>query len=126
MHLFVNNKLNRISFWYIRFEVVLSKAFNAMLIRNEVMMNGDQTNRMKASEEPFLDRTAQRCLDYHEEGTVDHRTQLGEDLLHLLTKGSSNDVKIILDDGEIYVNKDILGIRSDYFSTINVQQHSVY
>ena len=54
----------------------------------------------------------------HEEGTVDHRTQLGEDLLHLLTKGSSNDVKIILDDGEIYANKDILAIRSDYFSTM--------
>ena len=52
------------------------------------------------------------------ENIVDHRSQLGEDLLHLLTKGSSNDVKIILDDGEIYANKDILAIRSDYFSTM--------
>ena len=52
------------------------------------------------------------------EAIVDHRSQLSEDLFALLMKGSSNDIKIILDDGEIYANKDILAIRSDYFSTM--------
>ena len=52
------------------------------------------------------------------EAIVDHRSQLSDDLFALLMKGSSNDIKIILDDGEIYANKDVLAIRSDYFSTM--------
>ena len=43
---------------------------------------------------------------------------LGKDLLKILERGSLNDVKIKLSDGEIVANKDILMARSDYFATM--------
>ena len=43
---------------------------------------------------------------------------LGEDLLKMLERGSLQDVKIKLSDGEIVANKDILMARSDYFATM--------
>ena len=36
----------------------------------------------------------------------------------MVTSGSSNDVKIVLEDGEIFANKDVLSARSDYFATM--------
>ena len=46
------------------------------------------------------------------------RKQLAEDILKMLERGSLNDVKIKLSDGEIVANKDILIARSDYFATM--------
>ena len=46
------------------------------------------------------------------------RKQFDEDILKLLERGSSNDVKIKLSDGEINANKDILMARSEYFKTM--------
>ena len=46
------------------------------------------------------------------------KNMLGEDLLKMLEKGSLNDVKIKLSDGEISANKDILMARSEYFATM--------
>ena len=40
------------------------------------------------------------------------------DILAMITSGTSNDVKILLEDGEILANKDVLCARSDYFSTM--------
>ena len=39
------------------------------------------------------------------------------DILAMTTSGTSNDVKIVLEDGEILANKDVLCARSEYFST---------
>ena len=44
------------------------------------------------------------------------KEKLAADLLLMLGKGSSNDVKIVLLDGEIVANKDVLSARSEYFS----------
>ena len=40
------------------------------------------------------------------------------DILAMITSGTSNDVRIVLEDGEISANKDVLCARSDYFSTM--------
>ena len=40
------------------------------------------------------------------------------DILAMITSGTSNDIKIVLEDGEILANKDVLCARSDYFSTM--------
>jgi len=53
-----------------------------------------------------------------EKYNFDDRKQLAEDILTMLKRGSSNDVKIKLSDGEINANKDILIARSDYFATM--------
>ena len=46
------------------------------------------------------------------------RKRFDEDILRMLERGSLNDVKIKLSDGEIVANKDILIARSDYFATM--------
>ena len=42
--------------------------------------------------------------------------KLSSDMLKILKNGSSNDVKIILGDGELMANKDVLAARCDYFA----------
>ena len=39
-------------------------------------------------------------------------------MMEMLTSGTSNDVKIVLKDGEIFTNKDVLSSQSDYFTTM--------
>ena len=46
------------------------------------------------------------------------KNQFTEDILKILERGSANDVKITLSDGEISANKDILMARSEYFATM--------
>jgi len=46
---------------------------------------------------------------------VDHSSDVIADLLRVLKQGSQNDIKIICQDGEIFANKDILCLRSEYF-----------
>ena len=46
------------------------------------------------------------------------KDKLAEDLTRMLERGSLNDVKIKLSDGDIVANKDILMARSDYFATM--------
>jgi len=46
------------------------------------------------------------------------RDKLVKDLIKILERGSPNDVRIKLSDGEIFANKDILMARSDYFATM--------
>ena len=53
-----------------------------------------------------------------DEYDFDDRNKLAEDILKMLERGSPNDVKIKLSDGEILANKDILMARSDYFATM--------
>ena len=48
---------------------------------------------------------------------VNGNDKLVQDLLGMLSRGSSNDVKIILEDGEILANKDVLSARCDFFAT---------
>lgn len=50
--------------------------------------------------------------------TVDRRESFISDILAMITGGTSNDVKIVLNDGEIVANKDVLSARSDYFATM--------
>jgi len=52
------------------------------------------------------------------EKDFEDRKRFDEDILKMLERGSSNDVKIKLSDGEINANKDILIARSDYFATM--------
>ena len=49
---------------------------------------------------------------------IDDRDQFAKDILIMLERGSLNDVKIKLSDGEIVANKDILMARSEYFATM--------
>ena len=49
--------------------------------------------------------------------------QLSQDLLKMLEKGSSNDVTIVLEDGEVKANKDILMARCPYFATMFSNQN---
>ena len=49
--------------------------------------------------------------------------QLSQDLLKMLEKGSSNDVTIVLEDGEVRANKDILVARCPYFATMFSNQN---
>ena len=48
---------------------------------------------------------------------VNRRDGLIADLMRMMAQGSSNDVKIVLEDGEIYANKDVLSARCEYFAT---------
>ena len=50
-----------------------------------------------------------------EEYNWDDREEFVEDMIGMLEQGSSNDVKIVLKDGEIFANLDILRRRSEYF-----------
>ena len=47
---------------------------------------------------------------------VDGKDKLSKDLFKMLLGGSSNDVKIVLEDGDILANKDVLSARCDYFA----------
>ena len=46
------------------------------------------------------------------------RDMFVEDIVKILERGSLNDAKIKLSDGEIVANKDILMARSEYFATM--------
>ena len=48
---------------------------------------------------------------------VDRRDKFVSDIMAMITNGTSNDVKIVLKDGEISANKDVLSARSNYFAT---------
>ena len=53
-----------------------------------------------------------------EEHDYQDREQFVQDVQKMLERGSLNDVKIKLCDGEIIANKDILISRSEYFATM--------
>ena len=53
-----------------------------------------------------------------DDNDFDDRDKFNEDILKMLKRGSPNDVKIKLNDGEMFANKDILMARSEYFSTM--------
>ena len=53
-----------------------------------------------------------------EDQSYEDRHNLVEDLIGMLKRGSTNDVKIKLSDGEIIANNDILIARSDYFASM--------
>jgi len=48
---------------------------------------------------------------------VNRRDELIADLMKMIATGSSSDVKIVLEDGEIFANKDVLSARCAYFAT---------
>ena len=45
----------------------------------------------------------------------DDRKCFVEDISNILQRGSANDIKIKVDNGEIYANKEILAARCEYF-----------
>ena len=49
---------------------------------------------------------------------VNHRDEFISNMMAMLTRGTSNDVKLVLSDGEILANKDVLSAQSDYFATM--------
>ena len=49
---------------------------------------------------------------------MDDNKEFVEDILKMIQRGSLNDIKIKLSDGEIVANKDILMARSEYFKTM--------
>ena len=49
---------------------------------------------------------------------VSRRDGFVSDIMKLIANGSSNDVKIVLQDGEIMANKDIISARCEYFATM--------
>ena len=49
---------------------------------------------------------------------INNADKFKSDIMKMMTKGTSNDVKIVLEDGEIHANKDVLCARSDYFATM--------
>ena len=56
---------------------------------------------------------------------IDDRGKLVEDLLKIIKGGSSNDVQIVLEDGEIQANKDILIARSEYLASMLIKENFV-
>ena len=51
-------------------------------------------------------------------GVINNKDKFNLDIMKMLTNGTSNDVKIVLEDGEILANKDVLCARSEYFATM--------
>ena len=49
---------------------------------------------------------------------VNRRERFISNMTAMLTNGTTNDVKIVLNDGEIFANKDVLSAGSDYFATM--------
>ena len=49
---------------------------------------------------------------------INNKDKFSSDIMKMLTNGTSNDVKIVLEDGHILANKDVLCARSEYFSTM--------
>ena len=50
---------------------------------------------------------------------LDGKEKFVEDMFHLLKSGKmSNDIRIVLEDGEISANKDVLSTRCEYFATM--------
>ena len=49
---------------------------------------------------------------------INNKDKFSSDIMKMLTNGTSNDVKIVLEDGNILANKDVLCARSEYFSTM--------
>ena len=47
---------------------------------------------------------------------ADFKEDFNQGMLRMLSEGSSNDVRIILSDGEIMANKDVLAAQSEYFA----------
>ena len=48
---------------------------------------------------------------------VNRRDGFITDLMRMIAQGSSNDIRIVLEDGEIHANKDVLSTRCEYFAT---------
>ena len=49
---------------------------------------------------------------------INNKDKFSSDIMKMLTNGTSNDIKIVLEDGHILANKDVLCARSEYFSTM--------
>ena len=47
---------------------------------------------------------------------ADFKNDFNQGMLRMLSQGSSNDVRIILSDGEITANKDVLAAQCEYFA----------
>ena len=60
--------------------------------------------------------TASNIVNQDSEVDAELRDNFNEDMLAMLSQGSSNDVRIILSDGEITANRDVLAARSEYFA----------
>ena len=73
-------------------------------------------DKLKAQVDNYIKATLRKQPET-EDHFYEDRDSLVEDLLGMLEKGSLNDVKIKLSDGEITANKHILRARSEYFST---------
>ena len=73
-------------------------------------------DKLKAQVDNYIKATLRKQPET-EDHFFEDRDSLVEDLLGMLEKGSLNDVKIKLSDGEITANKHILRARSEYFST---------
>ena len=56
---------------------------------------------------------------------IDARDKFVEDILQILKDGSPNDVRIILEDGEIQANKDILIVRNEYLASMLIKENFV-
>ena len=52
--------------------------------------------------------TASNNRDKHKTFDADFKEDFTEGMLRMLSEGSSNDVRIILSDGEVTANKDVL------------------
>ena len=53
---------------------------------------------------------------------INNKDKFSSDIMKMLTNGTSNDVKIVLEDGNILANKDVLCARSEYFSTMSSEE----
>ena len=60
--------------------------------------------------------TASNIVNQDSEVDAELRDNFNEDMLAMLSQGSSNDVRIILSDGEITANRDVLAARCEYFA----------
>ena len=60
--------------------------------------------------------TASNNRDKHITFDADFKEDFTEGMLRMLSEGSSNDVRIILNDGEVTANKDVLAAQCQYFA----------
>ena len=76
----------------------------------------------KKFEEINFNHSIECCRDHMDEpetlAELKSHQKVIDDLLKMMCQGTSHDVTIVLEDGEISANKDLLRARCQYFSTM--------
>ena len=104
--------MKKIHFFIYRYDVII-QVQNIEMKQSNVLAYMAHNMRSLYRSEPKMSTKEKRATH-----VLDGRDKFVEDILQLLKNGSSSDVRIILEDGEILANKDVLSTRCEYFATM--------